>query len=316
MSKKDSIQNLDNYILPISGEKYVKIYNCINLTDSTGEGLIGISNERLVFVSKSKTSKESSTTIYEIPIYDVGAIRSGFGRSINIKKKNIGTSLLVIGLLIAAVSAVAMFTEFLLEVADFAIYGFILAAVVAIAGIIVLSGNVKRQFYVEICTNKPISTFFLAKSFGLSSNDVNVIYASPTKETSNMLKEIGSVIATAKKMNSYPKEGIDTHFISEEEPKEEIPSKNRGKKIPLEEIPPLPKEGKKIRVPSGKDPFDKPVTPISKSEDSNPFKKQVEESSDDNYDDIFGTKDKNPLERSAFGSIINDTRKDEDEEEK
>ncbi|HOI46291.1 MAG TPA: hypothetical protein PLR26_01035 [Bacilli bacterium] len=313
MSKKDIVQNLDNYILPIPGEKYVKIYNCINLSDSSGEGIIGITNERLIFIGKSKTSKESSTTTYEIPIHDVGAIRSGFGRTVNLKRKNIGTWLLVIGLLIAAFGAVLSFTT-MIPVQDI-LYGYIglgVGAILSIVGIVILSGNVKKQFYVEICTNKPINTFFLAKSFGLSASDVNVIYASPTKETNQMLKEIGSVIATAKKMTILDQIPVD-QITPEPKSKESNPF---TKKVPLEQIPPLPKEGKKIRGSATSDPFEKPIIPTPKKDESNPFAKPTD--TEDFYseeDDSLIPIEKDPLKRSAFGSILSETKKDEDTEE-
>jgi hypothetical protein len=310
MSKKDTVQNLDSYINPIPGETYVKIYNCINLSDSTGEGIIGITNERLIFIGKSKTSKESSTTTYELPIHDVGAIRSGFGRSVNLKRKNIGTLLLVVGLLLAAVGAVISFTTMIpLPEPMYGYIGIGVGAVVAIVGMVILSGNVKKQFYVEICTNKPINTFFLAKSFGLSSSDVNIIYASPTKETNQMLKEIGSVIATAKKMGSQHR-SIQEDVVLEHKNKE---TTSIPKKIPLEQIPSLPKEGKKIRGAILNDPFEKPITPFTKSEDSNPFTKQIDDQDNaDSFDDVFGPKETDPLKRSAFGSIISETKKDDD----
>jgi len=148
MAKKDSIPNLDKYVFPIPGELTVKVYSCIDLSDSSGEGLIGITSERLLFVGKSKTTKESSTTIYEVPIQDVGAIRSGFGRSINLKRKNIGSLLLVIGLIIGAVGALGYFTTFIpIQDPLYGIIGMALGAVVALAGIIILSGNVKKQFF-------------------------------------------------------------------------------------------------------------------------------------------------------------------------
>jgi len=108
-----------------------------------------------------------------------------------------------------------------------------------------------------------------------------------------MLKEIGSVIATAKKIGSGKQVSVTASSSHEEEPPLE---KEKGKKVPLEEIPPLPKEGKKLRGP-GTDPFEKPVSPLPpKSQDFNPFKKEpvttfAPEQKNEKNEDPFGLKE-------------------------
>ena len=172
-----------------SCEKTVKVYKCVKTIDPSGEGVLMLTNKRLIFFINSGKNNRMSA---EMPRESFGGINYIYGKLCNKRKRTLAIALLILGAVFAVFS---IFKPFIWINAMWRIIFGIFAGLCLIISAFYLLKMFTVSFRMDIKINNPGVSFL---SFGNSvfpqdNNSQITITALPSKQTDIMLKELGAV---------------------------------------------------------------------------------------------------------------------------
>ncbi len=176
-------------------ENIVKIYKCVHTTNPAGDGIFALTNKRLLFFIDS----ERKTTYFtEMPIESFSGINYTYGKFFNNSKRIPAIFLMLLGLMFVVF---AIFKPFVWVNTLWSGIFYFFSAISFVAGIFFLIKAFTVTFKLEIISAGSYKPFIAFENslFSKENQTSFVISALPTKQTENMVKELGSLIVDIKK---------------------------------------------------------------------------------------------------------------------
>lgn len=172
--------NRNDFVTLSDGEELVKRYRATKIKSPKVEGIVSITNKRVIFHGKASGSK----IVSEVPIDSVGAIMTYYGTNFKFVQIIIGALLVVLGLT---------------SISDSAIGGLLIAI---IGGLLIWLG-IKKTFVLSISSSKamsaPISIGCGTKSI-IGNSAALILEADVDVDTELMMHEIGAIILDLQQM--------------------------------------------------------------------------------------------------------------------
>lgn len=193
MGKNDLTIDFGDVVVLSNHEVVLKTFEGFDIVNPYGKGYFTITTQRLIYYASSKDKIAKSITVRECPVDLVGEIASEYGKRTNKLQQTIGVILLFIGL---GLSGYGVFAY--LKLLAMGLYLIIGGGVLFLIGLIIALTSKRKMFTLEIFTRSSRSSVVSLTSDFFQSPNRGRIKIKPTKETIQMIKELGMHIMEAK----------------------------------------------------------------------------------------------------------------------
>ncbi|HEY8395371.1 MAG TPA: hypothetical protein VIK96_01180 [Bacilli bacterium] len=194
MNKIESY-DLKDVIAFANNETVIESFAGFEIVEPEGKGFFTITNRRLIYHATFKGKLSSSIAVRECALEDVGVISSEYGKRANKLQSTIGLVLLIFGLAGLIYGLVSYFVETL----KYGLYSSIAGGILFLSGLIVTLTSKRKMFFLEIYTKSPQANFVSLTSDYFQSPSRGRIKIKPTRETHQLIRELGKHILEAKR---------------------------------------------------------------------------------------------------------------------
>jgi hypothetical protein len=193
MNKNDT-NDLKDVIVLANDEIVVESFAGFEIVEPAGKGYFTITNKRLIYHATYRGKLSSSIAVRECALENVGVISSEFGRRTHKLQRTIGLIILLLGLGLLGYGIGALYAEVL----KLGPYARIVGGVLAVLGLIVALTAKRKMFSLDIFTRTPQTNFLSFTSDFFQSPNRGRIRIKPTRETHQLIKELGKHVLEAR----------------------------------------------------------------------------------------------------------------------
>ena len=192
MNKNDT-NDLKDVIVLANDEIVVESFAGFEIVEPAGKGYFTITNKRLIYHATYRGKLSSSIAVSECALENVGVIsvNSEEGRT---NCRTIGLIILLLGLGLLGYGIGALYAEVL----KLGPYARIVGGVLAVLGLIVALTAKRKMFSLDIFTRTPQTNFLSFTSDFFQSPNRGRIRIKPTRETHQLIKELGKHVLEAR----------------------------------------------------------------------------------------------------------------------